>query len=368
MFTDLFVEESAELSLKDMDLDIDDIEINEKDFNKNLKKLDALKLEEEFDITISSDVKDFTSNSLFEELLDPESKDITNNILEMRLNKNCTTADMYGMLESILNADLTDYTKSSLITRLNEAYAETIMLEYSGNDAKNKEFIKAVQGAKEYVVNVNAHIIMLDKLGTKVLKEMEKYSAKKNNSRDIYIACMDYVQDYFKESRPLMDKLRSNWKDVLLFDKIKKTFNNKYATTLEDIKEDMDKQLSKLSDEIATGPACDWIVFYDGAQTKKWKDLVAAWDDIKRYDSQVAGNLAKNVINPFYETLFNNVKNGLNIIAFIRYWLNIEAKNTTKYKIVQKIFKDKKKTDANDKNPNASLDSYFDTKTFNVTI
>ena len=246
-----------------------------KDINKELDmKLDKLKLEEsgdidieleeEFDINIeeSSDSDDIDidaedevgcstqSRAPLEEYFDnflecvfnEEAVEISEKIRNFKESTEIGISEYVETFSSINESNLDPYTKEILLFNLFESFndlkenniiKESYLLEFSGNEEKNKEFIRYLNLMQERIEFYMVYMKEITDFGDKLLDNCKKAAKSKN---------VDQVKKVFNDLRCDTDdfismiqkkysaKMQEQYKNFKKYEKLRKKFNNKYSS------------------------------------------------------------------------------------------------------------------------------------------
>ena len=359
-----------------------------KDINKELDmKLDKLKLEEsgdidveleeEFDINIeeSSDSDDIDidvedeagcstqSRAPLEEYFDnflecvfnEEAVEISEKIRNFKESTEIGISEYVKTFSSINESNLDPYTKEILLFNLFESFndlkenniiKESYLLEFSGNEEKNKELIRYLNLMQERIEFYMVYMKEITDFGDKLLDNCKKAAKSKN---------VDQVKKVFNDLRCDTDdfismiqkkysaKMQEQYKNFKKYEKLRKKFNNKYSSECMEAKKKIDPKLEALYNQFIKSEATEWIAFNEGDKPQKWFEICDCYDKIKRIDVDYAGAFCK-YINWYIDVLVDGCRFMLSFINYIRHTLDIEFEDSVRYKIIQRILKDNNKS------------------------
>lgn len=297
------------------------------------------------------------SNTLFEFALNEEANFIQDNIDELK--ESCGIDDLINMLYIIKEANIEDHSKRILVESLYNAYyygdesnSDSVIEsafnfslttpQFTGDPVKNKEyiaFLKEIEGLANFLVQLfrNKHKLMNDI--TDVIDEGGKNSKTSEDIKKVLNKCLNLMDKYnndfdMKTYQNYIDKLKK-------FKQLSNTFNNKYSKVTMAEKEVIDAKIDELIDHIGNNYIMDYIQFSDlKNDTPQFDRLYKGWCAMKEIDRDGAVQISDRIINPLLAWFYQNWRDCINNLYYLRSLLGIKLKNTNKWKIVHILLKD----------------------------
>lgn len=221
-------------------------------------------------------------------------------------------------------------------------YSNNYILEFAGDEKKNKEYLDAVDKAEEALnwlkEDCKADVKKLDEWKTKIAKIKNEKDLKKF-SNDF----KNFVDDEIKrwnanEYKSLYTRHYENLRKLV---KLSDNFNNKYSSILMEQKKEIDMRFSKIADAIFE-VVYEWVSFQNASTSgKKLKEFNEEINRIYRIDRSYfeGDNSVMKYISFYYQQSVGNAFNIFRYVGYIRHCLGLEREDKLLYKIINKIFK-----------------------------
>lgn len=287
-------------------------------------------------------ITDYIDNSFLESVMNETAIQLKEKINV--LSEFSEYEDFSSVVESIMQSDIPVPSKILLMketidnvfltSSMNESdniLDESVLLEYSGNDAKNKEFIAILNELEELL---SAYIKTLEKLDesmTKLEGLQEAIIKKPASFKDNLEKARNIIEEFNDFHKNLFKKLNGKvtWNGFI--SKSKK-FNNKYSEITMEEKKKLHAKLKTYIEKIIN-LMDPWSK--GGKEVNKVTDN---FDKMKVIDKDYYNSFF-NIFCSFYNTAFKEAQYTLNDIYYAMKILNIEREKSLMYKIIQAVFK-----------------------------
>lgn len=292
----------------------------------------------------NSELENYIENTFLERCLNPEAIELHEEAESLERGKTSWN-EVKSFVDKITESSLSDDTKAILIDEALECMrierneiikesgiiSESVLLEYSGNENKNKEFMECLKDLEE-LCNFNTEKVR--KL-SKYMKSSLTFSNEIIKSPKVFKQKVEEMRGFVKEYNEWYNKASKTIRAQVTFSSFAKKvrmFNNKYAEPMMEEKKKIDSKLSKLSDEIAE-LVKPWVK--GGESIDK---LLSNSDNLDKID-QSYSNSFRNIAADLYNVLIDEANYTNNDIRYCRRDLKLEKENTITYKIVNKLLK-----------------------------
>ena len=295
------------------------------------------------------------SESFGEYALSEEASVIREKINNIVLSGNCSIVEMNDIITDIRESNLSENTQRILVKKIFEAYSvndveemiveESITLlgttKFDGDPAKNAEYISLLREMDKFV----SHIVdLLDAdfdIANDILKLFENHAKKDKTKEDIQKLLSDCLNRFDAGNKKYNKNLYKDYYEKFVkFNRISKSFNNRYSKITMAEKKVIDEKFDKILATLYGDIVKDWFYFQEfGNQTPKSDRFQQAFLKIKEIDRDSAVNLSQRVVNPLYNYIAKCWSNTVQNINYMRRILGIELEDTTKWKIIHKLFK-----------------------------
>lgn len=268
----------------------------------------------------------------------------------------CSLSEMNDIISDIRESNLSEISQRHLVRKIFEAYSspelrdEEIVEEgitllgstkFDGDPVKNNEYISLLKEMDKFVAHlvdlVESDFEIADDI-LKILEDGAKSAKKKEDLEKILSNCLNRFDIGNKKYD--QSKYKEYYDKFLKFNKISRSFNNRYSKITMSEKKIIDNKFDKIISSLYGDIVKDWFKFEQfGNTTPKTEKLNEAYLKIKDIDRDSAINISNRVINPMYNYIAKCWSQTINNINYLRRILGIELEGTAKWKIVHKIFK-----------------------------
>lgn len=294
---------------------------------------------------------------LGESVINEEAKSIKDKLYMYKESGNFDSSKLADLILSLNESLIDESTKKILIESIMvdfincnssnidiEAVSESFSLpklKFDGNSEANKEFIDILDEINKFL-EYNADVVDEDfNMAENILKCIENHAKSAKDASDIKKCISDCLnildKGNSKFEKEKYEKFSNTYKK---FFRLRNSFNNKYSkiTMLE--KEKIDAKLDQLLTSLYNSKVKDWFYFEQYKNKCVNTDrLNKAYVTLKEIDRDSAVELSERIINPLYSYLAKCWSAEVRSVMSIRSLLDIEIKDTLKWKIVHKIFK-----------------------------
>jgi hypothetical protein len=226
---------------------------------------------------------------------------------------------------------------------INEASA---LLEYAGNEEKNKQFVKSLKQLEQYIVDFHDYGVQAFAVGDEFIKIMEPLKKLKDDDKGRKEAAaignriQNALDNYNGRIKDGNDKFSEHYRNFAEFKRLAKKFNNKFSNITINDKKALDKKLDELINATLTNPKIKaWVQLEQRQPTPQYDKLVALFDDFKRVDRQTALKILNETINPYLQYQWSVLRQVIGFTNYVRKLIGSENDKKLSYKIVNKILK-----------------------------
>ena len=310
---------------------------------ENTEKLETIK---------SDSLAYYIENSFAQILLDEDAQCIKEQIKSLAETGQFTIDDFCNISDQLREANFSQSTNEMLVEYMYEAFLicgsnlesvdETAMiLEYSGNPEKNKQFIKTLNELEKYLNDYHDFAMENFRLGDRIVAEMKKVEKYKDKDESKVKKICDNIANMIEDQPYDQEKWNAHTRNYNEFKRLKSKFSNKFSNITMEEKKALDKKLDALiSKTLDSEEICKWIKFQNkGNDTPQFDSLVKYYDMMKKINRDASVECLNKWINPYLEYQWNLLQNCIGFTNWIRRQLNIDRENRLTYKIVQKVLK-----------------------------
>lgn len=296
------------------------------------------------------------SESFADYVLSEDATNIRIKVNQIQENGTCSLEEMNEIITMVRESNLSISTQKNIVSKVYEMWSnsmdETAVTEgifnfgnstnrFDGDPVKNAEYIKLLNDMEAfitYMVDVmEGDFAVADDI-LKLFEDTAKKAKKKEDIEKLLSSCLNRMD---KGNTVYNSSTYRKYYDLYLkFNKLSKSFNNRYSKITMAEKKAVDSKLDQILEKLSSGLIKDWFEFEDiGNKTPKTDRLNDAFLKIKEVDRDSAVNLSNRIISTLYKVLANSWGQTIGNVRYMRKILGIELEGTAKWKIVHKIFK-----------------------------
>lgn len=296
------------------------------------------------------------SESFGDYALSEDATNIRAKVNQIHENGTCSLEEMNEIITMVRESNLSLASQKNIVSKVYEMWSnsmdETAVTEgifnlgnstnrFDGDPAKNAEYIKLLNDMEAfitYMVDVmEGDFAVADDI-LKLFEDTAKKAKKKEDIEKLLSSCLNRMD---KGNTVYNSSTYRKYYDLYLkFNKLSKSFNNRYSKITMAEKKAVDSKLDQILEKLSSGLIKDWFEFEDiGNKTPKTDRLNDAFLKIKEVDRDSAVNLSNRIISTLYKVLANSWGQTIGNVRYMRKILGIELEGTAKWKIVHKIFK-----------------------------
>ena len=174
-----------------------------------------------------------------------------------------------------------------------------------------------------------------------ILKILESTAKSGKNKEDIDKCISNCLNRFDAGNKKYNQNLyKEYYKKFVKFNRIGRTFNNRYSKITMAEKKIIDEKFDKILGSLYEDKIREWFKFEAfNNDTPKTEKLNNAWLKIKEIDRDKGIELGSRILNPMYNYLARSWSQTVNNVNYMRKILGIEVEDTIKWKIVHAIFK-----------------------------
>ena len=294
------------------------------------------------------------SESFGDYALSEDAQSIRSRINDIVAQGSCSITEMNEIITSIKDSNLSESTQRILVKKIfnifNEADEEEFIEEgiamlgntkFDGDPVKNAEYIALLKEMDKFV----AHLVdLLDadfEIADDILKILETSAKSAKNKEDIDKCISNCLNRFDAGNKKYnQDLYKEYYQKFVKFNKIGRSFNNRYSKITMAEKKIIDEKFDKILGTLYGDIIRDWFKFEAfNNTTPKTDKLNAAWLKLKEVDRDKTVELSNRILNPMYNYLAKSWSQTVNNINYMRRILGIELEDTVKWKIVHKLYK-----------------------------
>ena len=298
---------------------------------------------------------DFIDKHLLSSYISEDTTEIIESLNALKMKDTIEYSDISDIIVRMEGTDLSDVSKLAIMESLLDLYNEWIdaegevaehsLLEYAGNAEKNRILRQLMVEMEKCFTQFYEEIDFVIGSLDSCLDIMKTESAKKDPS----------ARNAALKIKPIADKVeheltKQEAKDMtrsyaVTWEKIKKvcsSFSIKFNDVVMEDKKAFDKKLEAAANKVTKNKKFTaWLPTTDGL-TEKIKEFNKCADVLKLDNPEINVEIIK-MIQPIYNYAFDAMNGYIGNINYLRKKLGIEKEHTIFYKVINKIFKTKKK-------------------------
>jgi len=294
------------------------------------------------------------SESFGDYALSEDAQAIRSRINDIVTKGSCSIVEMNEVITSIKDSNLSESTQRFLVKKIfnifNEADEEEFVEEgiallgntkFDGDPVKNAEYIALLKEMDKFV----AHLVdLLDAdfdIADDILNILETSAKSAKNKEDIDKCISNCLNRFDAGNKKYnQDLYKEYYQKFVKFNRIGKSFNNRYSKITMAEKKIIDEKFDKILGTLYGDIIRDWFKFEAfNNDTPKTDKLNAAWLKLKEIDRDKTVELSNRILNPMYNYLAKSWSQTVNNVNYMRKILGIELEDTIKWKIVHKLYK-----------------------------
>lgn len=289
-------------------------------------------------------------------ILDPRAVSIKQELIESIDSGLFDMNDTVDFINRIAECNFARNTNEMLVEMVYEAFllsgqepeniAEaSALLEYAGNEEKNKQFVKSLKQLEQYIVDFHDYGVQAFAVGDQMLKLMEPLKKLKDDDkgRKEAAAIGNRIQnliDKYNNDLGKDGKFDEHYRNFAEFKRLARKFNNKFSNITINDKKALDKKLDELINATLTNPKVKaWVKLEQNQKTPQYDKMVELFDEFKRVDRQTALKILNETINPYLQYQWNVLRRVIGFTNYVRSLIGANNDKKLTYKIVNKVLK-----------------------------
>lgn len=289
-------------------------------------------------------------------ILDPRAVSIKQELIESIDSGLFDMNDTVDFINRIAEYNFARNTNEMLVEMVYEAFLlsgqepeniteASALLEYAGNEEKNKQFVKSLKQLEQYIVDFHDYGVQAFAVGDQMLKIMEPLKKLKDDEKGRKEAesignRIQNLIDKYNNDLGKDGKFDEHYRNFAEFKRLARKFNNKFSNITINDKKALDKKLDELINATLTNPKVKaWVKLEQNQKTPQYDKMVELFDEFKRVDRQTALKILNETINPYLQYQWNVLRRVIGFTNYVRSLIGANNDKKLTYKIVNKVLK-----------------------------